>query len=110
MLCEKRGWHSCPSHDTNFFYFLFSFLSFSSRHVRAWPGGVGDAKCGGNYAPGIQPQLEALRQGCQQVLWLFGEDHKVTEVRRGRAVAHFLPRDARLHTVLILVLRSRLAP
>ena len=48
--------------------------------MRAWPGGMGDAKCGGNYAPGILPQQAAQREGCQQVLWLFGPEHKVTEV------------------------------
>ena len=26
-------------------------------HRRAWPGGVGDVKVGGNYAPTIQPQV-----------------------------------------------------
>ena len=57
---------------------------------------MGDAKCGGNYAPGIQPQLEAQRQGCQQVLWLFGEEHKVTEVRAAAAALRALP--ACVHT------------
>eukprot|EP00056_Hartaetosiga_gracilis_P002406 m.53319 g.53319 ORF g.53319 m.53319 type:complete len:393 (-) comp11038_c0_seq1:38-1216(-) len=50
------------------------------QFVRAWPGGMGDTKCGGNYAPTIQPQRYAAEQGCQQVLWLFDSDHKVTEV------------------------------
>lgn len=49
-------------------------------HVRAWPGGTGDAKCGGNYAATIVPQVKAMEKGCQQVLWLFGDDHQVTEV------------------------------
>jgi branched-chain amino acid aminotransferase len=26
-------------------------LFASSKYVRAWPGGTGEAKCGGNYAP-----------------------------------------------------------
>ncbi|EDQ89710.1 uncharacterized protein MONBRDRAFT_37018 [Monosiga brevicollis MX1] len=49
-------------------------------YVRAWPGGVGNTKGGCNYAPSIYPQSQAQAQGCQQVLWLFGEDHEVTEV------------------------------
>ncbi|EGD72457.1 branched-chain-amino-acid aminotransferase [Salpingoeca rosetta] len=50
------------------------------QFVRAWPGGMGDTKCGGNYAPTILPQQHAAERGCQQMLWLFGEDEKVTEV------------------------------
>eukprot|EP00127_Corallochytrium_limacisporum_P006326 Clim_evm37s225 gene=Clim_evmTU37s225 len=50
------------------------------KHVRAWPGGVGFAKCGGNYAATIQPQLEAAKKGYSQVLWLFGDHEEVTEV------------------------------
>jgi branched-chain amino acid aminotransferase len=50
------------------------------RYTRAWPGGVGDRKMGSNYAPTIHIQAEATKQGLQQVLWLYGEDHQVTEV------------------------------
>ena len=46
--------------------------------VRAWPGGMGYTKCGGNYAPTITPQMAAAEKGYAQVLWLYGED--VTEV------------------------------
>lgn len=50
------------------------------RYTRAWPGGVGDRKMGSNYAPTIQIQKEATKQGLQQVLWLYGDDHQLTEV------------------------------
>ncbi|EFN57110.1 hypothetical protein CHLNCDRAFT_57448 [Chlorella variabilis] len=44
---------------------------------RAWPGGVGDCKVGGNYAPTIQPQVEAAqRYGTSQVLYTFRESHE----------------------------------
>ena len=34
-----------------------------------------------NYAPTIDIQRRAmLEHGCQQVLWLYGDDHKLTEV------------------------------
>jgi len=46
--------------------------------VRAWPGGTGGYKIGGNYAPGIAPALEASKKGYQQILWL--QDDKITEV------------------------------
>eukprot|EP00887_Chlorella_sp_A99_P003728 scaffold7.g3728.t1 len=37
---------------------------------RAWPGGVGDRKLGGNYAPTVQVQVEAARRhGTQQVIY-----------------------------------------
>nr|KAG5709083.1 hypothetical protein BaRGS_028539 [Batillaria attramentaria] len=50
------------------------------QYVRAWPGGCGMYKMGANYAPTIQIQKVAAGQGCQQVLWLFGDDHQLTEV------------------------------
>lgn len=55
-------------------------LEASSRYVRAWPGGTGDMKIGGNYAPCIVPQIDASTRGFQQNLWLFGEEGYVTEV------------------------------
>ena len=55
-------------------------LYANTKYVRAWPGGTGDAKVGGNYAPGIKPQAEAAELGYAQNLWLFGPQHEVTEV------------------------------
>ncbi|GLX51845.1 putative branched-chain-amino-acid aminotransferase [Streptomyces hygroscopicus subsp. hygroscopicus] len=39
-------------------------------HVRAVPGGTGDAKTGGNYAASLLPQAEAAAHGCDQVVYL----------------------------------------
>uniref|UniRef100_A0A8B9GHN6 Branched-chain-amino-acid aminotransferase n=1 Tax=Amazona collaria TaxID=241587 RepID=A0A8B9GHN6_9PSIT len=50
------------------------------KYVRAWKGGTGDCKLGVNYGSSIYAQQEALEFGCQQVLWLYGEDHQITEV------------------------------
>ena len=55
-------------------------LEANPDYVRAWPGGTGDAKIGANYGPCILPQMEAASRGYQQNLWLFGDDHKLTEV------------------------------
>jgi branched-chain amino acid aminotransferase len=55
-------------------------LEADPNKVRAWPGGTGQFKLGGNYAPGIRPQMEAATRGYQQNLWLFGEEHWLTEV------------------------------
>eukprot|EP00912_Choanoflagellata_sp_UC4_P001515 UC4_evm1s958 len=49
-------------------------------NVRAWPGGAGDTKIGGNYGPTILPQVHAANAGASQVLWLFGPNEEVTEV------------------------------
>ncbi|RUS22715.1 aminotransferase [Endogone sp. FLAS-F59071] len=55
-------------------------LYATTDFVRAWPNGTGGNKIGGNYAIAIKPQLLAAKQGYQQNLWLFGEDHQLTEV------------------------------
>ncbi|OWF54154.1 branched-chain-amino-acid aminotransferase, cytosolic-like [Mizuhopecten yessoensis] len=49
------------------------------KYVRAWPGGSGMHKMGSNYAPTIQVQKAALQAGCQQVLWLHGDEEEITE-------------------------------
>ncbi|XP_073400116.1 branched-chain-amino-acid aminotransferase, cytosolic isoform X2 [Dendrobates tinctorius] len=50
------------------------------KYVRAWKGGTGDSKIGGNYGNSLFAQYEAQGYGCQQVLWLYGEDEQITEV------------------------------
>lgn len=50
------------------------------QYVRAWPGGSGYTKMGSNYAPTLWTQRIAEQHGCHQCLWLFGEDHEITEV------------------------------
>lgn len=48
----------------------------SERYVRAFPGGTGDVKPGGNYAPALVADVEAKAAGCDTVLWLDGIEHK----------------------------------
>ncbi|XP_074603782.1 branched chain amino acid transaminase [Brevipalpus obovatus] len=48
--------------------------------IRAWPKGTGCYKMGSNYAPTLYVQKIAESMGHQQVLWLFGDDHQLTEV------------------------------
>ncbi|WFD29237.1 branched-chain-amino-acid transaminase [Malassezia sp. CBS 17886] len=55
-------------------------LEADPSRVRAWPGGTGDAKLGANYGPCIMPQMDAAKKGYQQNLWLFGDEHWLTEV------------------------------
>jgi branched-chain amino acid aminotransferase len=42
-------------------------------YSRAGRGGTGAAKCGGNYASSLLPQVEAYENGCAQVLFLDAE-------------------------------------
>ncbi len=53
-------------------------LMTSHDAVRAWPGGTGRHKVGGNYAGTMSAQQHAQRNGCEQVLWLL--DDAITEV------------------------------
>src|SRR5690606_6851328 len=46
---------------------------------RPGPGGTGDAKCGGNYAASLLPQMQAYDNGCQQVLFLDAREDKFPE-------------------------------
>ncbi|KAJ2804613.1 branched-chain-amino-acid transaminase bat2 [Coemansia guatemalensis] len=55
-------------------------LHANTKEVRAWPGGVGNYKLGGNYAPALRPAMEVVSKGYDQILWLLGDDHYVTEV------------------------------
>ena len=55
-------------------------LTCDTKDIRAWPGGTGSSKIGGNYAPTIRASSEAARLGYDQVLWLFGDDDEITEV------------------------------
>ncbi|KAI6240022.1 Branched-chain-amino-acid transaminase [Aphelenchoides fujianensis] len=55
-------------------------LLADSSFIRAFPGGVGQYKMGCNYAPTILIGKRAAEMGCQQVLWLYDDDEKLTEV------------------------------
>ncbi|KAF2486834.1 aminotransferase [Neohortaea acidophila] len=46
-------------------------LEATTYALRAWPGGTGHYKVGGNYAPCIVPQMKAAEKGLHQNLWLF---------------------------------------
>jgi branched-chain amino acid aminotransferase len=54
-------------------------LWVSENYARAAKGGTGAAKCGGNYAAGLAPQVEAQQQGCEQVLYLSDDEERHLE-------------------------------
>ncbi|KAF5300506.1 hypothetical protein FQA39_LY02305 [Lamprigera yunnana] len=72
ILCPVGGYFAKGNDSVSLFA--------DPTYIRAWPGGCGDRKMGSNYGPTIRVQSKALRRGCQQVLWLYGEDHQLTEV------------------------------
>ena len=54
-------------------------LWLSEEWTRAGRGGMGAAKTGGNYASSLLPQQEAIEQGCDQVVFLDGEEGTYVE-------------------------------
>src|SRR4051812_339286 len=72
-------------------------LWISTRYSRAAPGGTGAAKCGGNYAASLTPQLEAVEHGCDQVLYLAGADRRLID-ESGTMNVFFVTRDGELAT------------
>nr|5MPR_A Chain A, Branched-chain-amino-acid aminotransferase, mitochondrial [Homo sapiens] len=67
--------------------------------IRAWVGGVGNYKLGGNYGPTVLVQQEALKRGCEQVLWLYGPDHQLTEVGTMNIFVYWTHEDGVLELV-----------
>jgi branched-chain amino acid aminotransferase len=61
------------------FHALSLEATSSAVATRAWPGGAGDHKIGGNYAPCIAPEKAAKARGFHQLLWLFGDEDRITE-------------------------------
>jgi branched-chain amino acid aminotransferase len=58
----------------------------SQDYTRAAPGGTGAAKCGGNYATSLVAQAEAIRNGCDQVVFLDAVDRRFVEELGGMNV------------------------
>ncbi|MDN4473355.1 branched-chain amino acid aminotransferase [Demequina zhanjiangensis] len=56
------------------------------EYHRAGPGGTGAAKCGGNYASSLRPQIEAGKRGYDQVLYLDAKTDTVLEELGGMNV------------------------
>lgn len=69
----------------------------SHDYVRAVPGGTGAVKCGGNYAASLQPQVEGIAEGCDQVLFLDAVERRWIEELGGMNIM-FVMRDGRIIT------------
>ncbi|UYY59741.1 branched-chain amino acid aminotransferase [Sphingomonas sp. S2-65] len=58
----------------------------SEHYTRAARGGTGAAKCGGNYAASLIAQAEAIREGCDQVVFLDAVENRYVEELGGMNV------------------------
>ncbi|HEX6603390.1 MAG TPA: branched-chain amino acid aminotransferase [Sphingomicrobium sp.] len=72
-------------------------LWVTREYVRAAPGGTGEAKCGGNYAGSLVAQAEAIRQGCDQVVFLDAIERRWVEELGGMNI-FFLFDDGSVQT------------
>jgi branched-chain amino acid aminotransferase len=72
----------------------------SEDYTRAAPGGTGEAKTGGNYAGSLLAQVQAIREGCDNVVWLDAAEHAWVEEMGGMNLAFIFGSgdDARLVT------------
>lgn len=68
-------------------------LFVSENYTRAAPGGTGAAKCGGNYATSLVAQAEAIRRGCDQVVFLDAVERKWVDELGGMNI--FFVRDGK---------------
>jgi len=72
-------------------------LWLSTQYSRAGQGGTGAAKCGGNYAASLAPQLEGIEHGCDQVVFLDSSTHTYIEELGGMNL-FFVMKDGRILT------------
>ena len=66
-------------------------------YTRAAPGGTGAAKCGGNYAASLVAQADAIRNGCDQVVFLDAVERRWIEELGGMNI-FFAFEDGSLQT------------
>ncbi|MGH9365087.1 MAG: branched-chain amino acid aminotransferase [Thermoanaerobaculia bacterium] len=77
-----------PAERYLFVIFTFPFGAYfpapvdvlvTERYVRAFPGGTGDVKPAGNYAPALLADKEARDSGLSTVLWLDARERRYVE-------------------------------
>lgn len=68
FTCPVRGYYSEPVR-----------VRIETEYCRAFPGGTGEAKCGGNYAGGLYPAKLGQDKGFHQLIWTDGLTHKYVE-------------------------------
>lgn len=68
FICPVRGYYQEPLR-----------VKLELEYSRAFPGGTGDVKCGGNYAGGLYPSKMGQDKGYHQNLWTDAMEHKYIE-------------------------------
>lgn len=68
FTCPVRSYYSEPVR-----------VRIETEYSRAFPGGTGEAKCGGNYAGGLYPSKLGQDRGYHQLVWTDGLTHKYIE-------------------------------
>jgi branched-chain amino acid aminotransferase len=72
-------------------------LWLTEEYTRAGRGGMGAAKTGGNYASSLVAQQQAMAQGCDQVVFLDGQEGRYVEELGGMNL-YFVHADGRIVT------------
>lgn len=68
FTCPVRGYYNEPVR-----------VRIETEYSRAFPGGTGEAKCGGNYAAGLYPAKLGQDKGYHQLIWTDGLTHEYIE-------------------------------
>ncbi|MCB9183496.1 MAG: branched-chain amino acid aminotransferase [Flavobacteriales bacterium] len=68
FTCPVRGYYSEPVR-----------VKIETKYSRAFPGGTGETKCGGNYAAALYPAKLGQDEGYHQLVWTDGLSHKYVE-------------------------------
>ena len=68
FICPVRGYYQEPLR-----------VKLELEYSRAFPGGTGEVKCGGNYAGGLYPSKMGQDAGYHQNLWTDAMEHKYIE-------------------------------
>ncbi|MCA0231404.1 MAG: branched-chain amino acid aminotransferase [Bacteroidetes bacterium] len=71
-------------------------VKVEQHYIRAAEGGVGFAKCAGNYAGSLYPARLAQQQGYDQIIWTDARDHEYVEESGTMNVMFFM--DGKLIT------------
>jgi branched-chain amino acid aminotransferase len=72
-------------------------LWLTEEYTRAGRGGMGAAKTGGNYASSLVAQQQAMAQGCDQVVFLDGQEGRYVEELGGMNL-YFVHKDGHVVT------------
>lgn len=67
---------SCP---VNAYYNQALKVKAETQYIRAAEGGVGAAKCAGNYGSVMMPAKKAQDEGYNQIMWLDAREHRYIE-------------------------------